>query len=176
MFTNEKITQVAACLLKRAERRLNYTAFLKLLYLADKKMLVEWGIPITYDDWFSMPQGPVLSHTYNLIRNPQGAWAEHIRTVGYEIELVSSPGDDLLSDAEENAIDSIFAEHGEKEWHQLIEYTHSLSEWEDPQGSSIPLSYSQVLEVEGFPRDRIEQIVKNIKEEKSIQCSLIKEH
>jgi hypothetical protein len=46
MFTNEKLTQAAAYLLKAAGGALNYTAFLKLFYLADKKMLVEWGTPI----------------------------------------------------------------------------------------------------------------------------------
>ena len=130
MFTNEKTTQVAAYLLKQAGGKLNYTAFLKLLYMADQKMLVESGAPITYDNWFRMPYGPVLSQTYDLIRTPQekaGYWGEYIRTSGYDIELINHPDDDLLSEAEEETVDSIFEEHGGKRRSELVKLTHDFT-------------------------------------------------
>ncbi len=175
MFTNEKITQVAAYLLNKAGGRINYTAFLKLLYMADKKMLIEWNVPITYDNWYSMPHGPVLSNTYNLIRGNNvdlSYWSDYIHTIGYDVEVQNQPGDDLLSEAEEEVIASIFEEHGGKTWKQLVAITHDFAEWDDPQGSSKTISYTQVLEIEGFSREKITEIIQNIEIEKSIEKSI----
>ena len=47
---------------------MSYLLLMKLLYIADKQMLVSHGKPITYDRWFSMKFRPVLSSTLDLIR------------------------------------------------------------------------------------------------------------
>jgi uncharacterized phage-associated protein len=45
---------------------------LKLMYLADRKSLLETGVPITGDSISALDKGPVLSQTYNRLK-PAGA-------------------------------------------------------------------------------------------------------
>ena len=66
-FDEEKTAQAAAYLLWKFGRRHNVMALMKLLYLADRKALIERGHPITGDHMVSMPHGPVLSETLELI-------------------------------------------------------------------------------------------------------------
>ena len=92
MFRQDKVTQMAARFLNLAGKQMPYLLLLKLLYLADKEMLLKWGKPISYDQWVSMDWGPVLSTTYDLIKGPpigqSSYWADHIKNVGrYDVRL-----------------------------------------------------------------------------------------
>src|SRR5687768_11865188 len=66
-YREDKTTQAAARLLRHGGGKLNHMKLIKLLYLADRKALVQWGRPITFDWYVSMPHGPVLSFTLNKI-------------------------------------------------------------------------------------------------------------
>src|ERR1051325_2348370 len=77
---------------------------LKLLYLANRQSLKETGDPIVDDDNFAMKDGPVLSHTYDLIKDSerdaeaQAAWNDHFKVVDrILIQMLSDPGTDHLS-------------------------------------------------------------------------------
>jgi uncharacterized phage-associated protein len=130
---------------------MSYLKLIKLLYIVDREALIRWGRPVTTDRYASMDQGPVVSHIYNLITGemPPGIrtyWQECISPrPNHEVELVNDPGDDELSKAEEDLIDEVFAEHGQKSRWVLVNYTHDLPEWQDPNGSSIPISHRDIL-------------------------------
>jgi uncharacterized phage-associated protein len=170
MFREDKATQMAAHILEMSGGKIDYILLLKLLYYADKEMLVRRGRPITYDQWCSMRFGPVLSKTYDLIKaarepSDDSYWGRHIRTESYCAVLVESPGSDTLSPAEESIIEAVFKEHGSKEVWQVIQETHNLPEWTDPGESSIPISYDDVLKVGGFPSGVIAEIREHIAEQ-----------
>src|SRR5580700_11401212 len=114
MFREDKATQMAARFLQLANGRMPYMKLLKLLYLADKQMLLCWGKPIVYDRWFSTKSGPVLSATYDLItahaQDPT-YWSRYIRTDGYDVVLENDPGSDDLSRAEDRIIDDVFEKY-----------------------------------------------------------------
>jgi len=78
MFREDKTTQMAAQFLKLSGGKLEYIHLLKLMYIADKEMVIRWGMPITYDTWAALPFGPILSETYNLTkkqpREKNGYW------------------------------------------------------------------------------------------------------
>lgn len=166
MFLENKTTQAAARLIKLSGGKMPYLALMKLLYLADKRMLLTWGIPMTYDHWVSMKHGPVLSETLNLMKGlpagDAGYWSGHVQKSGYDVSLTHDPGDELLSEAEDAIIDQVFAEHGSKDKWELVQYTHTFAEWSDPGDSSRRISYREVLENEGASRDTIEGVLKNI--------------
>ena len=166
MFRADKVTQMASTFLRNAGGRMPYIKLMKLLYLADKQMLVERGKPITYDQWVSMRYGPVLSGTYDLIKaartGSDSYWGRHIRTEDCDVVLVNDPGTDALSQAEDNIIEQVFAQHGHKDWPALVRMTHDLAEWVDPGMSSTPITYKEVLEVEGLPEEIIPDILENI--------------
>ena len=150
-FNEAKATQTAARLLKLRGGKMSYLKLIKLLYLIDREGLLRYGRPVTTDRHVSMPRGPVVSIIYDLITGdvPPGEptfWRRHISAPrDFEVSLFCDPGDDELSAAEEKLIDDVYTEHGRKSRWELVRYTHDLPEWQDPRGSSIPISYSDIL-------------------------------
>jgi len=145
---------------------MSYMKLLKLLYLADRKALVELGRPITYDLFVSMPKGPVLSKTYNLMveepdpAGPPSYWRKLIsQPEYYDVRLLGDAPNDQLSTADEGILDRIFAEFGSWSRWKVVEYTHQLPEYRDPDGSSLPINLRDILLSEGLTREDAEAIL-----------------
>jgi hypothetical protein len=91
---------------------------------------------------------------YNLITGelPPGArtiWREYISSPeNYEVALIKDIREGELSQVEEDLIDEIFFEFGTKSRWELVDYTHRLPEWQDPNGSSIPIAPRDILKAE----------------------------
>jgi len=151
-YNEMKTTQAAAYLLKKSSKEMKYLKLLKLLYLADRKALLSSGRPISFDHYVSMDHGPVLSHTYELISNgepEQGRsyWLTHISSpADYKVHLIRDPGNDHLSELEIKFLENIFQEYGQRDqWDLVDNVMHKLPEWEDPQGSAIPIQIRDIL-------------------------------
>ena len=69
-FNEVKTTQAAARLLFSNGGHMEVLKLVKLLYLADRKALLRWGRPLTFDRYFSLPHGPVLGVTVDRINEP----------------------------------------------------------------------------------------------------------
>jgi uncharacterized phage-associated protein len=153
-----------------------YIKLMKLMYFADREMLLRWGLPMTYDRWCAMKCGPVLSATYNLMKKDDGdTWHKYIAVQGYDIALKEDPGSDELSPAETEIIEEIFERQGKKDKWTLVETSHCLPEWEDPiVNTSHPITYRSVLEGEGFPLPEIEKILETIEAEEALDRILSK--
>ena len=134
---------------------MSYMKLIKLLYLADREALLNWGRPISTDRYVSMDHGPVLSRLLNLATDGEepsapSVWALSItEPSNYEVQLKGEAGDDELSDAEVQMLDKIFAEHGRKSRWELVDLTHKLPEWKDPHGSAIAITYRDILKAGG---------------------------
>lgn len=158
-YKERKATQAACLLLDRASGEMNYMVLIKLLYLADREALLRWGRPITFDRYVSMDQGPVLSRTLDLINEGvppdwDSYWTEHIEKTGsFEVRISEQCGDGELSEAEIEVLDEIFEEFGtiglRDKW-ELVELLHEiLDEWQDPEGSALPIKVEDILRAEG---------------------------
>lgn len=155
-FNERKAAQVAHLLLRLRGGRMSYLKLIKLMYLIDRAALIKWGRPVTFDHVVSMDNGLVLSETYNLI-----VGGDQPETHKDWNELISSPTDyevaaldadtayDELSDAEELLVRQIFEAKGKKSRWELVEEHHELPEWIDPDGSSIPLNFDEILKKSG---------------------------
>jgi uncharacterized phage-associated protein len=169
VFNEKKAAQAAAYLISLHGTRLNYTVLIKLLYLADRKALVECGQPITGDRMVSMPHGAVLSNVLDCVNAggmiPESPWASTISPPdGYEVGLVSDPGTDQLSRYELDLLAAINEQYGRLSWWQLRQLTHDLPEWRDPQGSSIPIEHEEILRAEGKSPEEIERLTQQAEE------------
>jgi uncharacterized phage-associated protein len=97
---------------------MKYLKLVKLLYIADREALAKWGRPITTDRYVSMKEGPVVSNVYHLIGSEpmpsqQSFWHKYIKTVAeWDVELLSDPATDELSQAEEDLLHQVFETHG----------------------------------------------------------------
>ncbi len=145
---------------------MSHLKLMKLLYLAEREALLRWRRPIVFDSYVSMDKGPVLSQTLNLLHGEietAGIWNKFITPpTNNEVSLLSDPGNECLSKAEETLINEIFSKYGTLDRWGICKLTHDLPEWEDPQGSSIPIEYTDILQGEGKTKIEIASILAEI--------------
>jgi uncharacterized phage-associated protein len=109
-----------------------------------------------------MDHGPILSQTYNLIRDGGSrVWSEHISAPfgDYEIKLEKKPVAQKLSQSEEKLLDEVFSQYGSANRWDLVDETHKFPEWRDPHGSSLPISVGDILRALGEPEEEVEAVV-----------------
>lgn len=99
-FDETKTTQAAARFLRLAGGELNYMLLIKLLYLLDREALLRWGRPVSFDTFYSMSLGPVLSTVHDLITEPpvpqhESVWNKVISSPeNYCVKLLKDLGTD----------------------------------------------------------------------------------
>lgn len=171
-FDPEKVTEASAFLLNLRGGRMHYIKLLKILYIADREALAEWGIPISNDNYVSMDHGPVLSQTFNLIRDGGRIWSEYISAPfdDYEIRLTNPPPKaKKLSLAEQKILGRVFAKYGHQSRWDLVDYVHTFPEWKNPHGSSIPIGIEEVLQALDEPSEGIKAIVAELNHERNFE-------
>lgn len=167
MFSELKIAQMSAFLISlEREQKLPYLKLIKLLYLSERVAVSRWGESMSGDHFVSMPHGPVLSQTYDLIQSGgDNGWSFYIK--GEAEYSVSLTGDNLsredfdeLSDAELNILKKTHEKFGSLNKWELVDYTHkNCSEWVDPKGSSSPISLESLIEALGLEHDKKEELM-----------------
>lgn len=164
-FREDKTTQVVVFLLGLRGGKMHYLKLIKLLYIIDRKALLQWGRPVTFDSYFSMDKGPVLSKTYDLIiegveSDESSYWHQHINHPSdYSVSLKNHCEPDDLSDAEIKLVENVFEEFGHSNRWALVKITHELfPEWKDPEGSATPISHEDILRAGGKSASEISSI------------------
>ncbi len=151
---------------------MNYMALIKLLYLADRESLIKYGRPITFDIYCSMSHGPVLSTTYDMISHYEvrsdNYWQEYISDHhDYEVQLIKEVPTDHISRADQEILDETHAQYGHMTPWELRDLTHELPEWQDPEGSSLPIEIEDILRGAGLSKDEAKEIVEGLGAEES---------
>jgi len=158
-FNERKSAQAAARLIHRHGGAMSYMALIKLLYLADRRCLVEAGAPITGDLMVSMPYGPVLSRIYERItwgaENQASPWFDYISEPEHYAVRALITDTDELSRYELRVLDETHETFGSMDRWALVRYTHTLPEWRDPQGSSLAIDPVEILRAEGISAEEI---------------------
>lgn len=155
VFDEPKAAEAAAHMLTLAGGTMSVLKLIKLLYLADRRSLVETGFPMTKDRMVSMPHGLVLSHTYNRIREKgrveSAPFRRYLANAGnHRIELVEPPPTiGKLSRYQIRVLRETFERYGHLSESQLRRLTHKLPEYKDPGGSSTPVDHDDILKAEG---------------------------
>ncbi|MEM6251867.1 MAG: Panacea domain-containing protein [Cyanobacteria bacterium P01_D01_bin.156] len=150
-FHPEKAVQAAAFLLKQHGEPMKYLGLLKMLYIADRVALAQMEQPITGDRYVSMDYGPVLSGIYDLIKglpveNALPTWSRFISPREENlVSLLGDPGDGDLCEEEEEILHQVYGTFGHLDPFEVAEWTHDLPEWQDPQGSAIPIVVEEIL-------------------------------
>lgn len=162
VFNEKRAAQAAAWLLRRHGGSMEYFKLIKLLYLADRRVFIETGLPITGDRMVSMEHGPVLSGVYDLIRDERagdGSWCAYVSSPqGNIVRWTGREDDEEMSDGEREALDEVHAEFGSMGFGQLRHATHQLDEWHDPGKSSNPINPREILASAGLTALEIDVI------------------
>ena len=168
-FKQARTTQLACEFLRLAGGRMSYMKLIKLLYLVDRRSLVERGVPVTYDRYVGMRHGPVLSETLDLINYGSGPsessyWESYIdQDSPYEVSLRRDCPVDELSEAELDLARGVHAEFGTMDRWAVVERLHRLPEWRDPgEARVLPIRYEDILVHEKAP-DESEQIIEDLR-------------
>ncbi len=165
---------IAYLALKTEGKIINVLKAIKLVYLADRESIKEWGLPILDENRCSMPHGPVNSFTYAHINGEYDldacGWSTYLED--RENHLVAVKNNisvhDLneLSEADIQCLDAVWEKFGNMDQWQLVEWTHdekNIPEWEDPNGSSKIIPLERIMRVVGV-------------KDSDAQVQLLKEH
>jgi len=122
----QKATEAYCRLLEQEGGRADHLRLAKLIYVADRKSLIERGIPIVGGTYYSMAKGPMISETTNFaLRQNAPGWKEHISVrYGNEIKLLKPTKISSLSDSEIQILDSVVEDHRERTTEELVEWCH----------------------------------------------------
>lgn len=184
MFNELKTAQIAAWFLSQEKNgAMSHLKLMKLMYLADRQAMADHGFPMTGDRFVAMPHGPVLSMTLNHINDeapsaPDGwdTWisdkANHMVGLLREIDRDSL---DELSDADLSVLATVWKKYGWMSKYQIRDFTHdqkNCPEWQDPNGSSLPIRYESVYEALGYAPEVAAQIAAELKAQHEISREL----
>jgi hypothetical protein len=172
-FNEEKTVEAASLFLKAHQGNMKYLLLVKLLYFLDRESFKRWERPVTYDSYASLPYGPVVSTTLDIIkgRNPDAKiWNSYIQTEqDYEVSLIGeAPKIKKLSPAEIGLISELDAKFGRYDPFVLAQKMHDLPEYHDPNGSSLPIRTEDLLIAVGYSSEDISRILTEIQEEAKI--------
>lgn len=159
-FDESRATQAVAFLLRKWGGQENYTKLLKVLYLADRKSLLERGTPFVGASFCNMKNGPLASDVYNQIKGDKRGdyWAAHVETKEYDLVLIKDPGDDDLSEYQEELLEGLFKKYRNHTYSQMINIVHKLREWDKSVGnSSRPLEPEVILKAADVPQEKIDR-------------------
>jgi uncharacterized phage-associated protein len=130
MYRDRKALEAASYLLQKLGGRTEYIKLIKLLYLSDRALLQKHGRTITGDRMYALPNGPILSRTLDRLKGEDDSWNQYLTNPSqYDVKLANAVPLAALSQADCVALDTVFDEHGNKSWEELVEYTHTLPEW-----------------------------------------------
>ena len=177
-YNVRKAAQVIAFFAIKEGGNINVLKLAKLVYLADRRFIEKYDSPILYDRLVSMPHGPANSLTLDYVKGyieeDRENWDHFISDrAGYDVGL-SNPElqeADLteLSRAEIAVLTEAWKRFGHMTQYQLRNYTHEhCLEWEDPQGSSVPIPYERVLKYLGKDPKLAEIIAAAIDEDRTL--------
>lgn len=136
-----KIDKIVELLLYLAHVRPDADKYqaVKFFYLADKKHLNLHGRPITYENYFALPYGPVASKAMDLLNGDAWTMTEagleelpfetEVKVVdGRDLTYIGKPlrsvNFDLFSKSDIKVFDSIIEEFGNSTFEDLYQLTH----------------------------------------------------
>ena len=152
MNTTKKIIQALAYIAyQQPGHKVNSMKAYKLLWLADRYHLRQFGRTITGDVFFALPHGVVPSDAKNVVEHQithiptdEEYRDKYIKRLGkYSYQAITEPDIMVFSDSDQEALDKILQAYGTLDQYKLEELSHKFPEW---------LAYKAKLEAEGTPK------------------------
>lgn len=180
LFREEETTDLATFFIRANGGSINKLKLMKLLYIADRETFIKYGTPITYDSYFSMKNGPVLSNTLNLMdispssnfdeSSPFGDyWCKNIYRDQKDPNIYRATPEsknntfENLCKADLNTAQEIHDRYQHLSGFQLAELTHEFAEWKDPGSSRYPIDFEDILKAGGRTEKEIENIMSQVR-------------
>lgn len=159
---------------------------LKLIFLADKYHLVRYGRPITGDNYCAMPEGPVPSWTYDLLKQilnkPLVSQAKQLAN-DLVVDRKKNPPTistratydaRQLSESDIQALNITLKRFRNHTFGQLRKYTHAMAAYENVwnsrgQRNSVPMMFEDFFVGDGDALPDVkEELIENVYIQRSL--------
>jgi uncharacterized phage-associated protein len=113
-------------------KRMNKMKAYKLLWLADRYHVRQYGRTITNDIYFALPKGAIPSHTKDMLdKKIESEYFDNYLTFRglYDFSSKSKPNMDVFSETDIEVLHLIHSEFGNKSANYLSKYSHEFPEW-----------------------------------------------
>lgn len=173
VFNSEKARAAISRILDLNGGSADFYYINKLMYLLERKSLIEKGRPFVYDQMYSVRFGPIVSNVYDELKicsiSDREGWASSFIRKGNDVTL-KVPGDyDQLSPYDERIVAQT-VEKVENELHlrcldrnsafnALHEFIQKLPEYEVVEIGRTEISYEKILLKADLPELEIEEIL-----------------
>lgn len=156
-FRSTKAAQLSAFFALQSEGQIEKLKLIKLIYLAERRSLKEYEQPMLFDEFYSLPHGPICSSTLNGIDGiiHDDMWSKYIyRNENEIVPTKRFTRDDLdeLSNVEISIATKIWRRFGKLTAPQIRNYFHKkCPEYTEIERGRLPISYRSVLEALANP-------------------------
>lgn len=141
------------------DQNLTQYDIVKTLFLADRKHLNEYGRPITFDNYYAMPYGPVPNLAYDFLKGNKRVLQKYGKALPWTTKkgphnkllfsLRGKPEIDALSSSDKEALESALMIVGSLSFSQIVNLTHNdlaysqawASKEEDSQSAPMNLAF-----------------------------------
>jgi uncharacterized phage-associated protein len=195
-FKAKRAAQMAAYLLNKAGGSMPKLKLMKLMYLADREGYREYNCPepFLWDTVVAMKNGPVLSRTLELMEGRAADsmhWDDLIspsdngelalrRELKYIFRDEFIPGvtawvktdNSELCPAIYETLDDVMDKFGDMDQREIVEYTHTLGEWQDPGDGIVPIMPEAILKAMGRTPKEIEGMLLYLEDSKNLDAAL----
>ena len=175
----EKAAQAAALFLLKAGGSMPHLKLMKLLYIADRESYRRCGSPITGDEMVSMPNGPVLSQTYELMKEDTSwrtdYWSSYVgplrnKTVALVDGITEETGLGALSRGDRDVVEHVWKQCGRMSPNEIVKHTHKFPEWENPRGSSRPIERFTLFKALGMTDEQAQSLVEECEDQDALDA------
>jgi hypothetical protein len=135
-FSHKKAIQALNYLATLSGGAMNKMKAIKLIWLADRLHIRQYGRTITGDVYFALPFGPVPSTTRDILENSttlsdlEADYAkEYLTSSRYEYRSNKAPDLKVFSQTDRDIIERIYAAFGSEDHFTLSEFSHQFPEW-----------------------------------------------
>jgi uncharacterized phage-associated protein len=169
-FDRTKAVQAAAVATIAEGSRVGKLRLLKLLYIADRSAIRDFGRPILGAKAVAMDHGPLHSEMLNMINGTlpnTREWDRHFKRSGpREIHLSKAPDNGTLSRHEVELLQEIVARHEKIDDWALSQLTHEFPEWKlhINKGTSTHIPLEDIIDAVGRREDK-ESILADLRDD-----------
>ena len=166
-YRSRKAAQICTYFAIKSQGIIEKLKLIKLVYLSERKFFGDYHRPMLFDEFFSLPHGPICSSTLDGIDGKIHGhiWDDFLARNGNEIvALKTFTRDELdeISDDEWDVLEEAWKKFGGMTASQLRNYSHqNCPEYTETTGR-IPIAYHEVLEALGVSEDKAEQVDREI--------------
>lgn len=184
-FDHRKATQAINFFANKAGGYINKMKAIKLIYFADRYHFRKYGRPITNDEYFAMPYGPVNSGVKEiaensdfLAQNEQEYSAIYLKIPNqYGVRSIYPVDEKVFSKSDVDALSFAWDKFGRYNQYELADISHNYPEWKKVEQvlkslSRVRINYEDFL---GDPGEGFEQCYTLSPIEKEDRVDTIKE-